>query len=34
MIQDESGTHFDPRVVDAFNAIPDEVFERIGAEIR
>jgi HD-GYP domain-containing protein (c-di-GMP phosphodiesterase class II) len=34
MIQDESGTHFDPRVVDAFNSIPDEVFERIGAEIR
>ena len=34
MITAESGTHFDPRVVDAFNAIDDEVFERIAAEIR
>ncbi|HTT30085.1 MAG TPA: HD domain-containing phosphohydrolase [Solirubrobacteraceae bacterium] len=34
MINDESGTHFDPRVVDAFNAIDDDVFERIAAEIR
>jgi putative nucleotidyltransferase with HDIG domain len=28
----ESGTQFDPRVVDAFVAIPDEVFERIRSE--
>jgi HD-GYP domain-containing protein (c-di-GMP phosphodiesterase class II) len=34
MITDESGTHFDPRVVDAFNSIDDHVFERIAAEIR
>jgi len=34
MITDESGTHFDPRVVDAFNSIDDDVFERIAAEIR
>jgi HD-GYP domain-containing protein (c-di-GMP phosphodiesterase class II) len=34
MITAESGTHFDPRVVDAFNSIDDEVFERIAAEIR
>jgi ribonuclease P protein subunit RPR2 len=30
----ESGTHFDPRVVDAFNSIDDDIFERIAAEIR
>ena len=34
MITAESGTQFDPRVVDAFNSIDDEVFERIAAEIR
>jgi hypothetical protein len=34
MITAESGTQFDPRVVDAFNSIDDDVFERIAAEIR
>jgi HD-GYP domain-containing protein (c-di-GMP phosphodiesterase class II) len=34
MISAESGTQFDPRVVDVFNSIDDEVFERIAAEIR
>jgi HD-GYP domain-containing protein (c-di-GMP phosphodiesterase class II) len=34
MINAESGTQFDSRVVDAFNAIDDQVFERIAAEIR
>ena len=34
MITADSGTHFDPRVVDAFNTIDDQVFERIAAEIR
>src|SRR5580693_6083542 len=34
VITAESGTQFDPRVVDAFNSIDDEVFERIAAEIR
>jgi HD-GYP domain-containing protein (c-di-GMP phosphodiesterase class II) len=34
MITAESGTHFDPRVVDAFNSIGDDVFKRIAAEIR
>jgi HD-GYP domain-containing protein (c-di-GMP phosphodiesterase class II) len=34
MITADSGTHFDPRVVDAFNTIDDHVFERIAAEIR
>ena len=34
MITAERGTQFDPRVVDAFNSIDDEVFERIAAEIR
>jgi ribonuclease P protein subunit RPR2 len=34
MITRESGTQFDPRVVDAFNSIDDEVFQRIAAEIR
>jgi ribonuclease P protein subunit RPR2 len=33
MISAESGHHFDPRVVAAFNSIPDETFERIRAEI-
>jgi HD-GYP domain-containing protein (c-di-GMP phosphodiesterase class II) len=34
MILAESGTHFDPRVVDAFRAIPDNRLELIWAEIR
>jgi ribonuclease P protein subunit RPR2 len=34
MITAESGTHFDPRAVEAFNSIDDGVFERIAAEIR
>jgi ribonuclease P protein subunit RPR2 len=33
MITAESGTQFDPHVVDAFNTITDEQFERISAEI-
>jgi putative nucleotidyltransferase with HDIG domain len=33
MITAESGTQFDPRVVEAFNALDDRVFERIAAEI-
>ncbi len=33
MITTESGTQFDPRVVDAFNTIEDRVFEDISAEI-
>jgi response regulator RpfG family c-di-GMP phosphodiesterase len=32
MIVAESGTHFDPRVIEAFTAIPDETFERIRRE--
>ncbi|HWE33656.1 MAG TPA: HD-GYP domain-containing protein [Solirubrobacteraceae bacterium] len=34
MITAESGTQFDPRVVEAFNAIGDETFDRIRAEIQ
>ena len=34
MIVQESGTHFDPRVVEAFSSIDDATFERIAAEIR
>ncbi|HET6869470.1 MAG TPA: HD-GYP domain-containing protein [Solirubrobacteraceae bacterium] len=34
MITADSGKHFDPRVVEAFNTIDDHVFERIAAEIR
>ena len=34
MITAGSGTQFDPRVIDAFNSIDDDVFERIAAEIR
>jgi HD-GYP domain-containing protein (c-di-GMP phosphodiesterase class II) len=34
MISSESGAQFDPRVVDAFDTIDDQVFERIAAEIR
>src|SRR5436305_233674 len=33
MITEESGTHFDPPVVEAFNLIGDEVFEGIAAAI-
>jgi response regulator RpfG family c-di-GMP phosphodiesterase len=29
-----SGTQFDPRVINAFNSIDDDVFERIASEIR
>jgi ribonuclease P protein subunit RPR2 len=34
MIVAESGSHFDPRVIEAFRAIPDETFRRIAAEIQ
>jgi putative nucleotidyltransferase with HDIG domain len=34
MIVAESGKHFDPRVIEAFNTIDDEVFERIRRELR
>lgn len=34
MIVAESGKQFDPRVVDAFSSIADEVFERIASDIR
>jgi HD-GYP domain-containing protein (c-di-GMP phosphodiesterase class II) len=34
MINSESGSQFDPRVVAAFNTIDDQVFRRIAAEIR
>jgi ribonuclease P protein subunit RPR2 len=34
MITSGSGSQFDPRVVEAFNAIDDRVFERIATEIR
>ncbi len=34
MIVQESGTHFDPRVVEAFSSIDAATFERIAAEIR
>ena len=33
LIAAERGTQFDPDVVDAFAAMPDELFERIRAEI-
>jgi ribonuclease P protein subunit RPR2 len=33
-IMEEAGNHFDPRVVEAFNSIPDVTFERIASEIR
>jgi ribonuclease P protein subunit RPR2 len=33
-ITGEAGAQFDPRVVEAFNSIPDATFERMGAEIR
>jgi HD-GYP domain-containing protein (c-di-GMP phosphodiesterase class II) len=34
MITAEAGTHFDPRVVDAFNSIGDDTIKRIGVDIR
>ena len=34
MINAESGQHFDPRVIDAFNTIKDQILVRIAAEIR
>jgi response regulator RpfG family c-di-GMP phosphodiesterase len=34
MIVAESGSQFDPRVVDAFTTIPDEVFDRIRSDIQ
>ena len=34
MITAESGTQFDPRVVEAFNSIEDGMFERIAADVR
>ena len=33
MITAESGTQFDPDVVEAFNSIGDEIFAQIAAEI-
>ncbi len=33
MIVAESGTHFDPQVIDAFGGIEDETFERIHEQI-
>ncbi len=33
MIAEESGTHFDPEVVDAFNTIDDMTFVRIGRDV-
>jgi putative nucleotidyltransferase with HDIG domain len=32
MIEDESGSHFDPQVVDAFRRIDDEILRQIAAE--
>jgi ribonuclease P protein subunit RPR2 len=34
MIVAQSARHFDPEVIKGFESIPDEVFERISAEIR
>jgi HD-GYP domain-containing protein (c-di-GMP phosphodiesterase class II) len=34
MIDSEGGTHFDPRVVEAFDRIDDDTFLRIGAAVR
>jgi ribonuclease P protein subunit RPR2 len=34
MINAESGTHFDPSVIEAFNTIPDETFDLIRSEVR
>jgi len=32
IIRAGAGSHFDPRIVKAFNTIDDETFERIGVE--
>jgi putative nucleotidyltransferase with HDIG domain len=34
MITSESGAHFDPQVVEAFNRVPDESFQRIATDLR
>ena len=34
MINAGSGTQFDPQVIEAFNSIDDQIFQRIAAEIR
>jgi ribonuclease P protein subunit RPR2 len=34
MIVGESGTQFDPGVIEAFSTVADDTFEQIGAEIR
>ncbi len=34
IISEQAGAQFDPRIVEAFNSIPDATFERIGAQIR
>jgi putative nucleotidyltransferase with HDIG domain len=34
MIVAGAGTHFDPQIVDAFTAIPDDTFVRIAADLR
>jgi response regulator RpfG family c-di-GMP phosphodiesterase len=33
MIAQEAGSHFDPRVVEAFNAIDDTTFVQIGRDV-
>ena len=33
MIASETGTHFDPSVIEVFNSIEDQTFERIAAQI-
>jgi response regulator RpfG family c-di-GMP phosphodiesterase len=32
MIMEESGTHFDPAVIDAFGGIEDQTFVQIGRD--
>jgi putative nucleotidyltransferase with HDIG domain len=34
MIEAESGTHFDPRIIETFRTIDDATFERIAAEVQ
>jgi putative nucleotidyltransferase with HDIG domain len=34
VITEESGRQFDPRVVEAFNSLPDSTFEQLASEIR
>jgi response regulator RpfG family c-di-GMP phosphodiesterase len=34
MIVAESGSHFDPTVIEAFKTIDDSVFERISDELQ